>query len=103
MRPLFLLGLCAILRADQYPRQPGIDVQHYIFKVTLSDDTDEIEGDATIRVKFIRDDVKRVALDFASGMAVTVRPPAVRTRDQVIFPLEMAPKTGEIREFSLQY
>ena len=32
--------------ADQYPRQPGVDAQHYIFRLTLRDDTDEISGEA---------------------------------------------------------
>ncbi|HEX9186793.1 MAG TPA: M1 family aminopeptidase [Vicinamibacteria bacterium] len=34
--------------ADTYPRQPGVDVLHYAFRLTLSDDTDAIEGEATV-------------------------------------------------------
>jgi hypothetical protein len=33
--------------ADTYPRQP-IDAQHYVFRLTLADDTDEIIGQSTI-------------------------------------------------------
>jgi aminopeptidase N len=34
--------------ADTYPRQPGVDVLHYAFRLTLSDETDAIEGEATV-------------------------------------------------------
>ena len=50
MRKLLQLGLLVGVSAafaDNYPRQPGIDAQHYIFRVTLSDDTDEVAGEAT--------------------------------------------------------
>ena len=59
MRALLLFGLCAALHADQYPRQPGIDVQHYVFRVTLSDETDEIEGETTVTVRFVQDNVAK--------------------------------------------
>jgi hypothetical protein len=26
-------------RADTYPRQPGVDIVHYAFRLTLSDET----------------------------------------------------------------
>ena len=62
MRTLLLLalGICAALHADTYPRQPGIDVQHYVFRITLSDDTDEIAGETTVTVRFVKDGVTRV-------------------------------------------
>ena len=34
--------------ADNYPRQPGIDVQHYVLRVALNDENDEIAGHATV-------------------------------------------------------
>ena len=40
-----ILACAAPLSADNYPRQPGVDVQSYTFRVTLSDDTDEIAGE----------------------------------------------------------
>jgi aminopeptidase N len=101
MKLLLLVGLCAVLYADQYVRQPGIDVQHYVFKVTLSDDTDEIEGETTIRVKFVRDDVTKVAFDLGSGM--TVLPPLQKRGETVEFLLDLAPKKDEIREFLIPY
>ena len=40
--------------ADTYPRQPGIDALNYVFRLTLSDDTDEIVGEATIDLLKLR-------------------------------------------------
>src|SRR6187401_137793 len=86
MRPARLLLLLAIglvvfgdsMRADTYPRQAGIDAQHYAFKLTLlTGDSNEIAGEATVRVRKMRDDVREVVLDLATptadgkGMAVT--------------------------------
>lgn len=70
MKSLLLLALCGWAFADSYPRQPGIDVQHYIFRVTLRDDTDEIAGETTVRVRVVREGVTRLALDLADAMHV---------------------------------
>ncbi len=56
-----------MLAADTYPRQPGIDALHYIFRITLSDDTDEITGEATIELRFLNDHVTEFALDLTSA------------------------------------
>ena len=70
------LGLCAsLVCADTYPRQPGIDAQHYIFRVTLNDYNDEIAGEATVVLRFVRDGITSVALDLTSaagGKGMTV-------------------------------
>jgi aminopeptidase N len=101
MRALLLLGLCAALHADQYPRQPGIDVQHYVFRVTLSDDTDEIEGETTVTVRFVRDNIAKVALDLAAGMSATG--PFRRDGDRIEFALVPPSRSGEERQFSVKY
>src|SRR5690349_4572526 len=101
MKSLLLLGLCALLHADQYPRQPGIDVQHYVFHVTLSDDTDEIEGETTITVRFVQEGIRKVSVDLASAMKVLK--PGRNEGEKVDFLLDLAPKSGEIRQFSIQY
>ena len=51
--------------ADTYPRQPGIDVLHYPFRLTLADDSDAIEGEATVSVRCGRG-VGAVSLDLRS-------------------------------------
>jgi aminopeptidase N len=49
--------------ADNYPRQPGIDVQHYVFELTLSDETDEIVGKTTVEIRFVANGVTEIELD----------------------------------------
>jgi aminopeptidase N len=62
--------------ADTYPRQAGVDVLHYVFRLTLSDDTDEIAGEATIDLRFASNSLSEVTLDLAlvkdgKGMSVS--------------------------------
>ena len=45
------------------PSRPGIDIESYRFELTLRDDTDEITGRATIRLRFTADGVTEVPLD----------------------------------------
>ena len=60
-------ALCARgASGDTYPRQKGVDVLHYTFGVTLHDESDEIEGDATIDVRFLEAQVKTLVLDLGS-------------------------------------
>ncbi|MBI1808565.1 MAG: M1 family peptidase [Gemmatimonadetes bacterium] len=51
---------------DTYPRQP-LDVEHYRFALTLSDSTDRIDGEATVRMRLLAAKVTRVALDLADA------------------------------------
>lgn len=47
-----LMLLAAHVQADTYPRQAGIDAVHYVFRLTLlTNDTDEIQGEATVRLR----------------------------------------------------
>jgi aminopeptidase N len=106
-----LLGfLCPLLLcADNYPRQPGIDVQHYVFRVTLSDDSNEIAGRSTAIVRFVRDGVTQVSLDLADTMRVTevtFAGAAVMPKhadDRLSIPLLIPPKAGEMREITVTY
>jgi aminopeptidase N len=52
---------------DTYPRQTGIDALHYQFRLTLSDNSDEIAGETTITVKFLLDNVRDIQLDLTSA------------------------------------
>ncbi|MDA1305947.1 MAG: M1 family aminopeptidase [Acidobacteria bacterium] len=73
---LVLLGVLP-LAADTYPRQP-LDVEHYRFALTLSDATDQIAGEATVRVRMLAAGVPAVTLDLGgatpgrSGRGMTV-------------------------------
>ena len=62
--------------ADTYPRQPGVDAWHYIFRLELKENAAEISGDATVDLRFTKDGIDKIALDLASavvgtGMTVT--------------------------------
>ena len=78
------LGLVLIVGAsgsapirDNYPKNPNIDALNYAFRLTLSDDTDEIVGQATVDVRFLVDGITTLRLDLinartdGTGMIVT--------------------------------
>jgi aminopeptidase N len=81
----FALLLCVILFTnsipvnDGYPKNPNIDIINYIFKIELSDTTDEISVDLTVDVRFVTKGVKKMRLDLINksselgnkGMAVS--------------------------------
>ena len=56
--------------ADTYPRQPGIDVLHYTFRLTLADDSDAVEGEATVAVR-VASGASELTLDLAQPNAGT--------------------------------
>ena len=79
-----LLGLALLIgagsgpeAADTYPKNPDIDVLNYAFRLTLSDATDEIIGEATADIRFLANGISRVRLDLINqgsdgrGMAVS--------------------------------
>ena len=117
--PFAGLYLCAFLvSADTYPRQFGVDAQHYIFQVNLSDDTDQIQGEASVDLLFLKDGVSEIALDLTSvkdgkGMtvsAVNAGAAAARaalkythTADRLVITLPAAPKAGERRRLTVEY
>ncbi len=101
-------------RSDTYPRQPGIDTLHYTFRLTLRDETDEISGEGTALVRFLKDDQTGFVLDLASaksakGMsvaAVTCGKAPVRFEhkdDRLRVLLDAPPKAGERRSFTVVY
>jgi aminopeptidase N len=100
--------------ADTYQRQPGVDVQHYVFRVTLSDDTDAIAGETTVTVRFLQDGLTQFWLDLASpangkGMTVTEVTSAgapvhyAHETDRLTLPLLPPSKAGELRSFTVKY
>jgi aminopeptidase N len=62
-----LLLAAPVLRADTYPRQPGVDVEHYAFRLSLRDDTDEIAGEAAVTIRARAGDAGELLLDLAAA------------------------------------
>jgi aminopeptidase N len=115
---LFALGitLCTtpLSATDTYPRQAGIDVQHYRFALTLNDSTNEISGDATVTIRFVKAGVTSFFLDLATaangkGMTVTsVTSDSAalhfsHTGDHLAITLGSPSKAGELRQFTVAY
>jgi aminopeptidase N len=93
--------------ADTYPRQPGIDALHYVFRLRIADSSNEISGEATATLRTTRADVPEVFLDLASprdgkGMTVSavtaVRQPVAHTHEanRLRIPLPRSPAGTEI-------
>ncbi|MEA3246480.1 MAG: M1 family metallopeptidase [Gemmatimonadota bacterium] len=111
--PLLLL---AALTLDTYPRQP-VDVEHYRFAIVLSDTTDRIQGEATVRMRLLAAGLRTVELDLAAvtparqGRGMTVgavtmdgRPLAWRhTADRLAITLAEPSREGQMVEFVVRY
>ena len=52
---------------DNYPKNPQIDAINYVFKLELSDDTDEIVCETTIDVRFLEEGVQELRLDLINA------------------------------------
>jgi aminopeptidase N len=100
--------------ADTYPRQPDVDVLNYVFRLTLSDDTDEIMGEVTVDLRFLKDNLTDFTLDLASanggkGMSVSdVQSGSAPLRftheaDGLRIALGSPSRGGERRQFTVRY
>ncbi|MFC2166962.1 M1 family metallopeptidase [Acidobacteriota bacterium] len=80
--PVLFFALLFVLTsasADFYPKNPHIDVQSYVFKVKLRDDTDDIQCQAVLEVKFLKEGIEEFSLDLVDrepredgkGMVIT--------------------------------
>ena len=107
-------GFGAIAQADTYPRQPGVDAWHYIFKLDIHDTTSEIAAEATVEFRFVQAGVTQIALDLASaadGKGMTVASvtsagaPVRFTHAQNVLRIEVprAPAPGEHQRFTITY
>src|SRR4051812_31532741 len=105
MKWLWLVFAIAPLFADNYPRQPGIDVQHYVFRIGLTDANDRIDGETTVTVRFVKDGVNEFALDLGQAMTVAEVTGARFTHehDRLQLTLPAAPANGELRQFTIRY
>ena len=71
MKKSFLLLFCSYffvgqLNADNYPKNPDIDILHYRFELILSDDEDIIRGSATLYILFKVKGLKKIRLDLVN-------------------------------------
>ena len=104
------------LGADTYPRQPDVDAQHYVFRLTLlTTDANDIQGEATATVKVLKAGVPALWLDLTSatpdgkGMTVTGVTAAGRAvafshqDNRLRLPLPAAVNAGEDVTFVIAY
>jgi aminopeptidase N len=66
---VLLVALGAPASADNYPRQPGVDVQRYTFRLELKDETSAIEGEADVEFLIKADGVADIVLDLVGASA----------------------------------
>src|SRR5262249_9230022 len=67
-----------LVLADTSPRKQAVDAEHYVCRLTLlTTDSNEIEGEATVRLRIAADGPREAQLDLTSstpdgkGMTVT--------------------------------
>jgi aminopeptidase N len=60
---IILILLPKIVLADDYPINKNIDIKHYTFYLTLSDETDEILGNAKVNILFKKPGMQSFRLD----------------------------------------
>lgn len=108
---------CSMTRADDYPRNPDIDILHYAFTLSLSDVTDSIVCETQVRLQFENREVDSFALDLIgrdqaeseTGMtvlAVTRDGSDVSFQhadDRLNIALATAPYAGEVRTYVIKY
>ncbi len=110
------LAFVAALGADTYPRQPGVDAQHYVFRLTLlTGDSNEIQGEAMATFRLGADNVREIAVDLATptadGRGMTVasvtsagQPVAFAHRDNRLrMPIPAGSKAGQDVTFTIVY
>ena len=65
---LFFLNLTFSL-ADNYPKSPRVDVINYVFRIELSDNTDQIKCEVTVDVRYLGDGIEVLRLDLIKANA----------------------------------
>ena len=110
-----LLAVMFVLAATAQP-QAGVDVQHYVFRLTLTDANDRIAGEADVTVQFNGAAVRELRLDLVgtggstpTGMTVSgVRRngqpvPFTHANDALRIPLGPVPAGSEKQVFRITY
>jgi aminopeptidase N len=103
--------------ADNYPRNYSIDILHYAFNLSFSDNTDEILGKASITIQFKKNDTKQIRLDLINqtekwkgkGMSVqsvTYKNQALsftHKNDELLIQLTKIPEINQALTIEIQY
>lgn len=104
------------LAADTYPRQP-LDVEHYHFALTLTDQDDRIAGDARVRLRFTAAGQTSLFLDLGSaapsraGRGMTVSGVSLgaqvlnftHDKDRLTITLPSPSAVGQVLELRVRY
>jgi aminopeptidase N len=99
--------------ADTYPRQAGIDIVHYVFRLTVEDTSDRIAGETTVTFRIVQP-VGELVLDLKSaadgkGMTVSTATVAGATAsfrhagDRLHIPLPSTTKAGQELQAVITY
>ncbi len=82
------IGICGtIATADNYPKNPKIDVLNYVFKIELSDATDEIKCQVIVDVRYLAEGIDMLRLD------LTKASPALGNKGMLISRIESGGNT----------
>lgn len=113
---VMVAALATPAHADHYPRQPGVDVQRYVFRLELKDGTRLVAGEAGIDVLFTVDGIRELWLDLAgasadgkTGMTVSAVTsggtalPYAHTSDRIRIDLGAASRAGDRRRITVRY
>ena len=116
---LFLGGGPTFSAADTYPRQPGVDIIHYDFHLTVGDESDLIEGETVVRFRVLKDGLSSLTLDLiqpkaadpARGMTVSsvTEVPSMQAvafdhrDDRLTLRLDPGGRAGEERRVAIRY
>ena len=105
-----VIGTCllpSLSWSDTYPKNSDIDILHYAFELTLSNESDLIKATATIQVQFKTDSIRQLRLDLIrksdelDGKGMIVRSirsegkPLAYTHDAQVLRISMPPSTGK--------
>src|SRR5262245_9240119 len=108
------LLVCVPAGADTYPRQPGIDAIHYVFRLTVDDASNRIVGETTVTFR-LTSAVPELWLDLASattdGKGMTVSAVTVaggssaftHAKNRLRVPLPSTAKAGDELQAVITY
>lgn len=113
---------CLSQSTDGYPRDPGVDILHYTFRLALDDESDVIVGMTSLKVRFLTDGVSQFQLDLVGkgagagaegGVTTGMSIESVLAMDQhrsfthennrVTIRLDGPARAGEERTFHISY